>query len=65
MSLGFMGNNNPAFAMLATWRTATSADTNSTEQLIPMPESLKKAISEKRLLSATEIPGFLAMPGIN
>ena len=65
MSLGFMGVNNPAFALLATWRTATSNDTNSTEQLIPMPVALKQAIGEKRLLSASEIPTFLAVPGIN
>jgi len=65
MSLGFMGVNNPAFALLATWRTATSNDANSTEQLIPMPVALKQAIGEKRLLTASEIPGFLAVPGLN
>lgn len=64
MSMGFMGTNNPAFAVLTTWRIATSQDSSSTEQLMPMPATLKQAIGTKRLLSASEIPSFLAMPGM-
>ena len=63
MSLGFASGLNPAFVKLAAWTTATSQDADSVEQLLAMPAALKQAIADKRLLQASELPGFLASPG--
>ena len=63
MSLGFASGLNPAFVRLAIWTTATAQDADSVEQLLAMPPALKQAIAGKRLLQASELPGFLASPG--
>lgn len=64
MSLGFVSPRNPAFDRLETWRGAAQLDLISTAQTAAMPETIRDALKSRRLLMLSELPAFLATPGI-
>ena len=64
MSLGFVSPRNPAFDRLETWRGAAQLDLISTAQTVAMPETIRDALKSRRVLMLSELPTFLAIPGI-
>ncbi len=62
VSIGWMTTGS-WYDNLAAWRSRTGDDVNSAEQLAPMPENLRTALQQKRLIAKSEMPAALANPG--
>jgi parallel beta-helix repeat protein len=62
LSLGFVAPQNPAYTSLAAWSVAVRLDASSQSMTVSMPSGLRQALSQRRLMSASELSGYLASP---